>query len=717
MEKNGFLGNQLEQIEEGRREGLDVSVYAKEEYTAMHMQQIRIGLLEGLPVERYANPAYDWFQMEEIRKGLREGVDIELYASPEIPYEKMRQVRKGLTEGVNLAPFLQLDAGILRQLRKAVAAKINIVPYIKEGYEAEQLEQIRQALERRLDIGPYITKELRGMAIQEIWKGLEEGLDVTVYSASEYGWQQMREMRLGLENRLDVHIYAHPFFGWQQMQEIRTGLEDGLDVKRYARLMYTANDMKKIRREMQQEFVEGLLHEKIQAEYTENVCITISENEMEAYITCGKKPEQLKRDTVMKMLKEQGIIYGIDETGIERILAGDAAAGKPVLVAKGLAPVNGRDGWYEYFFRTELNRAPRVLEDGSVNYQDIEWFEVVEEGQKIVFYHEAEQGEGGYTVTGRPLAAHRGKEQGMLRGRGYHLLADGRTYISAMKGRIELRGNQLLISKLFIFDEITMATGNVDVDGSVYIKGNVGSHTSIKATGDIVVDGYIESAYLECDANIFLRQGMNASGDGTLKAGKAVIGKFFEAVKVQAGEEIRANYCMNCELYAGGKLLISGEKGALIGGKTYAAQGITVFFVGNKSGVPTLVKVGTDEKMDKEKWEIENSISETKKELAVFQDAYADMQRKYAPEVRNSMEIYLKVESAIYTKEKELEQLQEEEAKLEEKWKAAKDANVTIRGKLFEGVEFEINEMKWTSKEVRNVRIKRIKDRIAVYAI
>lgn len=716
MENNGFTRNQMEQIEAGQREGLDVSIYAKKEYTAMHMHQIRMGLLEGLPVEKYARPDYDWFQMEEIRKGLREGVDIEFYAAPSIPYEKMRQMRKGLAQGVNLSPFLHLNAGILRQLRKAVAARVIISPYVKEGYQAEQLEEIRQALERQLDIRPYLTRELRGVAIREIWKGLEEGVDVKIYAKPEYSWQQMREIRLGLEHRVDVSAYINPSFSWQQMQEIRFGLEDGLEVNGYARLMYTANDMKKKRQEMMQDFAVELLNKTSAPAHTKDLWITVSQDEMEAYVICEKGAKDLCRQDIISSLKHEGIVVGIDETAVSSILEGKAGGDKPILIAKGVAPQNGKDGWYEYFFEIKPERTPKLLPDGSVDYQNIEWFEVVEENQKVAFYHEAGQGTGGFTVTGRVLPAHRGKEQNMLRGHGFRLLPDGKTYVAAMNGRIELRGNQLLITKLFIFDDITLATGNVDVDGSVYVRGNVGSRTTIKATEDIVVDGFIESAYLECGGNIFLKQGMNASGDGSLTAAGDIMGKFFEAVKVQAGGEIRANYCMNSELRADGKIIISGEKGALVGGKICAVQGISVYHVGNRSGVPTSIRIGMDENAHKKKFRLDGDISEVRKELAVFRDAYAEIQRKYPPEVRNSMDMYLKVESAIYTKEKELEQLEAEEVRFEENRKAAKDASVIIRGKLYEGVEFEINDLKWTSKSAQNIRIKRTEDRIAVYA-
>ena len=67
-----FTRNQLEEIQKGLEQKLNVSVYAKKEFLAIQMQQIRLGLQDNLPVEKYADPSFDWFQMEQIRTGLKD---------------------------------------------------------------------------------------------------------------------------------------------------------------------------------------------------------------------------------------------------------------------------------------------------------------------------------------------------------------------------------------------------------------------------------------------------------------------------------------------------------------------------------------------------------------------------------------------------------------------------------------------------------------------
>ena len=55
-------------------------------------------------------------------------------------------------------------------------------------------------------------------------------------------------------------------------------------------------------------------------------------------------------------------------------------------------------------------------------------------------------------------------------------------------------------------------------------------------------------------------------------------------------------------------------------------------------------------------------------------DTGTTWQRKYKPEIRNTMDLYFKVESAIYTKEKQMETLLSAKDKLEEELKKSCNA-------------------------------------------
>lgn len=238
------------------------------------------------------------------------------------------------------------------------------------------------------------------------------------------------------------------------------------------------------------------------------------------------------RDEILSTIKEAGIKKGIDYAVVKAICDG-TTSGDIVTLAKGVMPQAGADGWYEFFFDTNVKSNSGLLEDGSVDYQNAKWFELVKKGQAVAVYHEAQEGSPGYTILGESLATKKGKEKPILTGTGFQILEDKKTYISTENGKIELKDNRLVSSSLLVLDDVTSATGNVDFDGSIYVRGNVGQGVSIHATRDVLVDGYTESSAIEAGGDIILKKGNNASGrNGVLAGGLAQAQNLIQATNI-----------------------------------------------------------------------------------------------------------------------------------------------------------------------------------------
>lgn len=710
-----FDEDQQVEIRAGLDKGLDVSLYAKPEFLAIQMRQIRLGLEDKLDVTVYNKVEYDWFQMEEIRKGLRDGLRYELYANPSVDYKRMRQIRKGLKQGIDLSIFIKLDAGILEELRKAIRSKVAIVEYIREGYDVEQLEQIRIALEKKLNIRPYISVEFRGPSIHEIALGLEKGLPVLVYADMEYNWQQMREIRLGLEARLDVKYYSNSLYNWQQMREIRLGLEEGLDVSKYNSFIYTFSDMEKARNRLMEQRIEHIVGDEISEISDDQIAVFVSNDHMEACVEIHcEDTVAMSVQELLDRLKIHGVCKGFLMDEIE-CLVKEKKYNETIVVARGQAPVKGEDGRYEFYFNTNPTKTPKIKPDGSVDFRDTDWFEMVEEGQKIACYIPAQRGFDGYTVTGDCLAAKKGREKVMISGKGFELLSDGVTYISSMNGKIDLIGeSRIEISRVCIVENVNLSTGNINFDGNVYVTGNVECNSMIYATENIVVNGYVESSTLRCGGEICLRKGVNGGGTGLVEAGSDVRGHFFEDVRVISGGDIVAGYALNCEMYATGTISCQGVKGLLLGGFIRAARGVSAHTIGNKVGVVTRIDVGVDAALHNQMQSIEYKIANVNQELAILRNSFADFQKKYPAEVRNTMDIFLKIESAIYTKELQMKGLQESKERLEQESKEMRDAKVVVKGILYEGTDVVINNVRWPAFTVKDVAIKCVGNKVRV---
>ncbi len=67
-----------------------------ENFNYEQMQEIRQGLKQGVDVSIYANPKFDDDQMRQIRKGLEKELDVSIYANPEFNWEQMEQIRLDL---------------------------------------------------------------------------------------------------------------------------------------------------------------------------------------------------------------------------------------------------------------------------------------------------------------------------------------------------------------------------------------------------------------------------------------------------------------------------------------------------------------------------------------------------------------------------------------------------------------------------------------------
>lgn len=712
LDKTQYSTDQLQEIEEGQEKGLDVSYYRNPEFLAIQMREIRLGLEANVDVSVYADKAYDWFQMKEIRKGLENHLDVEKYADPKLSFEVMHQIRKGLMKGIDLSFAKAIPAGVLKELRKAIMDKVDIRLYIREGYEEEQLRQIRIAMEKGIDIQSYVKIYHRGPSIREIALGLEKGLDVSVYQDEHLNWQQMREIRMGMEEGVDVSKYSNPLYSWQQMREIRLGMLDDLPVELYSSLMNTARGMEEKRKK--------LLEERKHPEKTENeeiykdFSLLVSADKMKAFILVAEKGVRISKDRLLQSLKEKGVKTGIDYAMLER-LENQGADGNMIILAAGRNPQPGADGWYEFFFDINIKKEPKLLEDGSVDYQNIKWFELVRKGDVVAKYHEPEPGNPGLNILGDEVPAKKGRELPHLSRKGVTLEPDKKTYVASMDGKIEYKGGGLEITNILIQDSVTQATGKVEFNGSVYVSGEVGDGAVIRAEKDILVDGFVEGAVLEAGGDIILRRGNNGDGRGRLEAKGSIMGKFFERSDVKAGKHIHANYCLNSVLWAGGKIEIAGKNGSLAGGSAYAAQGINACNIGNAAGIRTGISVGGDELFLAEINMLEEKLHSSQRELFLLKNAYEDFRRKYAPEVRNSNPVYLKIEDSIYTKNLEIDKLSKRREELQKERDNVDQVKIVIRGILYQGVLVNINGSKWNSKTIKTIILKKKDGAISVF--
>lgn len=340
--------------------------------------------------------------------------------------------------------------------------------------------------------------------------------------------------------------------------------------------------------------------------------VRISYDEMEAYLLLpAKAPGQEYSFTeVLDAISRQGVKFGVENQVVMEMIEKKIYS-REMLVATGIVAKDGVDGFYTYNFDRDINKKPKLKEDGSVDYWSIHSVEMVREGQVVATYTEPIDGIDGMTVRGRVLRAKRGRPQIPISGRGFTRSEDGRVYTADYSGKIEMINGRIQILKVLeVTGDVDMTVGNIDFRGDVIVHGDVKPGAVVRATGTITVDGLSEGCYFYAGKDIILRGGMIGGEKSVLKTKGNLIAKFIEYTTVEAEGYIQADSAMNCNITSYDKVYFAAGHASVVGGVIYGCAGIEAKNFGNDSEIRTEVHAGVHKKLKIRIYELEKAIAE-----------------------------------------------------------------------------------------------------------
>lgn len=335
--------------------------------------------------------------------------------------------------------------------------------------------------------------------------------------------------------------------------------------------------------------------------------LRISETRMEAFITLYRR---FSEKELGELLKENGIVYGIKEEALQELAQGSLNY-EEVFVAQGTAKKDGRDGYFEYHFNPEPETKPIILPDGSVDYNVLGKMELVTKGQLLVTYHAVFPAVDGRDVQGNIMEAYEGKDLPPLQCKRCEPDESGSKYFASTEGNVTLEGRCLTVTPIYAIEgNLDAATGDVDFHGDVLVQGNVFAGVTLKTTGTITVNGHVETAHLFAGKDVILKNGMQGSGNGMIRAGRNVMARFLEQTQVYAGNEVNTGAILNCEVESGQNVVVAGNRGTIIGGSVTAVEQITAASIGNRAGVTTQLVIGLDCEFKEKMGEIDRLTDE-----------------------------------------------------------------------------------------------------------
>lgn len=430
----------------------------------------------------------------------------------------------------------------------------------------------------------------------------------------------------------------------------------------------------------------------------ENYVITISPDKMEAvarFTAPSDTGDNLTMDEFIKDLKFRKVITGIQMEVLQDFFMNRRYC-ENIVVAQGKPAGEGRDASIEYFFNTDQHAQPTLLEDGSVDFFNLNAICHCKKGDLLAQITPEEKGETGVNICGEYINSRDVKGMKHRFGHNMSLSEDGLCLYSNVDGHVTLVDDQVFVSDLYLVENVDNSTGNIVFEGSVQINGNVKSNFSVSAKGNVVVNGVVEGAYIKADGNIIIARGMNGMGKGKLEAGGNIIAKFLESVTAEADGYIHAESVLHSQLQAGTEIEVDGKRGFITGGKVSAANKITVKNLGSEMGASTIVEVGSNPKLKEEFTELSKELVEIQKIIKSSQPIIASFAEKKAKGAKFSDDqlIYIKkLAFMVDLKKKELAEKYDLYEKMQEQLNSQSHAKVVVKGSVHPGTKIVIGDL------------------------
>lgn len=334
-----------------------------------------------------------------------------------------------------------------------------------------------------------------------------------------------------------------------------------------------------------------------------SIDISISDDKMTARIIShepgegGYMPSEAQ---IKKMLSDRGIRFGINEYRISQLVQSFSSGqypSNPIVIAEGRAAKDGENGTVKYLFDTETSLKPQLNPDGSVDYKKISIIKSVTKDQKLAQLIPPTSGINGVNLFGQNLPCNDGIAEKLPVGKNTIIDPQDPSFlIATTSGIIHLENSLIEITEgLIVSGHVDYSTGNINYAKSVIINGDVKSGFEVNCGGDLQIDGTIEDCKISLQGNLLCRLGFIGQGKGIIDAKGNVNISFTKNQIIKSKQNVNiAKESINCTIAAKNSITVHGKPLSAAGGLLMAGKSITLYSVGNHSGIKTMLDVGVD---------------------------------------------------------------------------------------------------------------------------
>lgn len=318
--------------------------------------------------------------------------------------------------------------------------------------------------------------------------------------------------------------------------------------------------------------------------------IRVQSDGLAAYLSVAAGPAMQPVDFDGE-LQRSGVVAGLVPEQYDRLagaLTDPEFTCDEVLLAVGAAVEEGLDARLEIKF-SEGIQAGHVREDGSFDYYERDLLKPVRCGDVLGQVHPATVGIAGWRVDGTSIPSKPGRELAVELRPG--VVVDPEQLVRATRDGVVLyKAKQLLdvVDHHVHQGPVDLHSGNLRMQGSLAIRGDVKRPFSVAATGDIEIYGNVDSASVRAGGRVHVRGGVRGGEGAAISAESDLTVMHAEAAELYCGGQLRIQDAINTELSAA-QIFATGK---LRGGNAVAESQVVVREAGATNGIDTQLTAG-----------------------------------------------------------------------------------------------------------------------------
>ncbi len=217
---------------------------------------------------------------------------------------------------------------------------------------------------------------------------------------------------------------------------------------------------------------------------------------------------------IKSLAEKNKVKKGLSIKSIKAVLkqAREVAPGTVIekVCAKGLPPREGKNSRFIPLVPNALERVLRPQnKDGSrVDMRNLGEVICVKAQTEVLKRTPPSPGRKGFDVKGNILEPTPGEWQDFKMGDNTAVSEkDENILVATIAGMPKYRDQIMNIDDTYICSGVNVGTGHINYDGAVLVNGDVTEKMIIKASGDVTVNGFVESASIESGGDIIITEG------------------------------------------------------------------------------------------------------------------------------------------------------------------------------------------------------------------